>query len=259
MNTRLISRWPVVIGPVVILGGWELASRTELIRPFFFPPPTEIVARSVILFDADEGLGNDLLATVVRLLLVAGFAAALGIMTGLLMSAWRWLNRGMETVLAFFYPIPAILFLPFLSFVLGRGETLVVLTAMITPFIIMSVYTLAGVRSIPSEYLEAGHNYGATGWRFFARVLMPGALTWIIAGFRVSLGFSLITLIAIEMVAASEGLGQFLWANWQILRVTDMYVALVAIAALGLLTSVGFDALANRLLPWRSASEAETR
>ncbi len=259
MSPRWFSRWPVVMGPVVILGGWEIASRTELVRPFFFPPPTEIAARSVILFDADQGLGNDLLATVIRLLAVAGFAAVLGIMTGLLMSAWRWLNRGMETVLAFFYPIPAILFLPFLSFVLGRGETVVVLTAMITPFIIMTVYTLAGVRSIPTEYLEAGHNYGATGWRFFSRVLVPGALTSIIVGFRVALGFSLITLIAIEMVAASDGLGRFLWANWQILRVTDMYVALVAIAALGLLTSVGFDALANRLLPWRSAPAEESR
>ncbi len=259
MRPRWIGRWPVVVGPLVILGGWEIASRAELIRPFFFPPPTEIVARSVILFDADEGLGNDVLATVVRLLLVAGLAAALGITTGLLMSAWRWLNRGMETVLAFFYPIPAILFLPFLSFVLGRGETVVILTAMITPFIVMTVYTIAGVRSIPSEYLEAGHNYGATGWRFFSRVLVPGALSSIIAGFRVALGFSLITLIAIEMVAASDGLGRFLWANWQILRVTDMYVALVAIAALGLLTSVGFDALANRLLPWRSAPAEEAR
>lgn len=248
-------RWALLVGPVIILGGWEFASRTELVRPFFFPPPTEIAARSLILFDAERGLGDDLLATVVRLLVVAGLAAVLGIMTGLLMVASRWLNRGMETVLAFFYPIPAILFFPFLSFVLGRSETAVVLTAMITPFIIMAVYTVAGVRSIKPEHLEAARNYGAAGWRFFSRVLVPGALTSIVAGFRVALGFSLITVIAMEMVAASDGLGRFLWANWQVLRVTDMYVALVGIAMLGLLSSVGFDALANRLLPWRAVRE----
>lgn len=255
MRLRWSNRWALLVGPAIILGGWEFASRAELIRPFFFPPPTEIAARSLILFDAERGLGSDLLATVVRLLVVAGLAAVLGIMTGLLMSAWRWLTRGMETVLAFFYPIPAILFFPFLSFVLGRSETAIVLTAMITPFIIMAVYTLAGVRSIKPEHLEAARNYGATGWRFFSRVLLPGALTSIVAGFRVALGFSLITVIAIEMVAASDGLGRFLWTNWQILRVTDMYVALVGIAILGLLSSAGFDALANRLLPWRAVRE----
>jgi ABC-type nitrate/sulfonate/bicarbonate transport system permease component len=255
MRRRWSDRWALLVGPAIILGGWEFVSRAELIRPFFFPPPTEIAARSLILFDAERGLGSDLLATVVRLLVVAGLAAALGIMTGLLMSASRWLNRGMETVLAFFYPIPAILFFPFLSFVLGRNETTLVLTAMITPFIIMAVYTVAGVRSIKPEHLEAARNYGATGWRFFSRVLVPGALTSIVAGFRVALGFSLITVIAIEMVAASDGLGRFLWANWQVLRVTDMYVALVGIAILGLLSSTGFDALANRLLPWRAVRE----
>ena len=256
MSLRSVGqRWPLLAGPAIILGGWEYASRAELVRPFFFPPPSEIASRSLILFDAERGLGMDLRATVVRLAAVAGLAAVLGITTGLLMSAWRWLNRGMETVLAFLYPIPAILFLPFLSFAIGRGELAIVLTATTTPFIIMSLYTLAGVRSIEPVVLEAARNYGASGWRLFSRVLLPGALTSIVAGFRIALGFSLITVIAIEMVAASDGLGSFLWANWRVLRVTDMYVALVGIAALGVLSSTGFDALANRLLPWRTAPE----
>jgi ABC-type nitrate/sulfonate/bicarbonate transport system permease component len=252
---HLRRNWPLLAGPVIILGGWEFASRTELVRPFFFPPPTAIAARSLILFDAEGGLGTDLFATVVRLLVVAGLAAACGISLGLLMSAWRWLNRGLETVLAFLYPIPAILFLPFLSFLIGRGETAIILTATITPFIIMTIYTLAGIRTIDPTLLEAAVNYGAKGWRFFSRVLVPGALTSIVTGFKISLGFSLITVIAIEMVAASNGLGSFLWTNWQILRVTDMYVALVGIAALGVLSSVGFDAVTNWLLPWRTAAE----
>jgi ABC-type nitrate/sulfonate/bicarbonate transport system permease component len=251
----LRRQWPLLVGPAVILGGWEFASRAELVRPAFFPPPTEIAGRTAILFDAERGLGEDLLATVVRLTLVAGLAAALGIATGLLMSAWRWLNQGAETVLAFLYPIPAILFFPFLSFVLGRGEAAIVFTALITPYIVMTVYTLVGVRSIEPTFIEAARNYEADGWRFFSRVLVPGALTSIVAGFRIALGLTLITVIAIEMVAASAGLGRFLWANWQILRVTDMYVALVGIAALGLLGSVGFDALAKRLVPWQATAE----
>lgn len=255
---RLRRQWPLLVGPAVILGGWELASRAELVRPAFFPPPSEIAGRTAILVDADQGLGADLLATVVRLTLVAALAAVLGIATGLLMSARGWLNRGVETVLAFLYPIPAILFFPFLSFLLGRGETAIVLTALITPYIIMTVYTLVGVRSIEPTHLEAAHNYQATGWRFFSRVLVPGALTSIVTGFRIALGLTLITVIAIEMVAASAGLGHFLWANWQIFRVTDMYVALVGIAVLGLLGSVGFDALAKRLLPWHVPA-GETR
>jgi len=110
---------------------------------------------------------------------------------------------------------------------------------------------VAGVRSIDRTLLEVADNYGSRGARRFFGILVPGALPSIVTGIRIALGFTLIAVIAIEMVGASTGLGQFLWSNWQILRVTDMYVALLIIAVLGLLSSVGFDAVADRLLPWR--------
>src|SRR5699024_5223604 len=34
----LTSKWPIIVGPVVILGLWELLSRSEILRSTFFPP-----------------------------------------------------------------------------------------------------------------------------------------------------------------------------------------------------------------------------
>jgi NitT/TauT family transport system permease protein len=250
---RLRQLWPLLIGPVVILGLWELASRLELVRPTFFPPPSRVLAASTALLDMDGGIGEDLTSTVLRLLLTAAISAGLGIATGLSMAAFRRASRGVELVLAFFYPIPAILFLPLISFIAGRGELAILVTAFVTPYIVISIYTIVGIREIDHVLIEAGRNYGAHGWRYFSRVLVPGALPVILAGVRVSLGFTLISVVATEMVVARVGLGARLWTSWQVLRVMDMYVALVAVAVLGLLSSVGFDALSRRLLPWRAA------
>lgn len=249
------ARWPVLVGPVVVLAVWETLSRTGVLRATFFPPPTAIVARSSILLDTASGLGADLRSTLLRLALTILLATLAGVGLGLAMTSSAWLERGVGAVLAFLYPIPGVLFLPFLAFVLGRGETVVILASVVTPFIVMALYTVEGVRAIDPVLLEAARAYDTRGWRFFSRVLVPGALPAIVAGFRIALGFTLIAVIAVEMVAAPDGLGHFLWANWQILRVMDMYVALACIAVLGLLSSVGFDAVANRLLPWR---ESET-
>lgn len=252
MNWRtVVNKWPVLVGPTLILGAWELASRTGMVRETFFPPPSQILARSSILFDAQIGLGVDLRATLWRLAITVLLAAVLGVGLGLLMSASAWMEHGLGAVLAFFYPIPGVLFFPFLAFVLGRGEAVVIVTAFITPFIVLAMYTVAGVRDIDPVLIEAARNYGTRGWRFFSRVLIPGALPSVVAGFRIALGFSLIAVVAVEMVGAQDGLGRFLWTNWQILRVTDMYVALLCIAVLGLLSSVGFDTVADRLIPWR--------
>lgn len=247
------SRWPVLVGPVVILSLWELLSRTGVLRATFFPPPSQIAARSTIIFDVESGLGGDLRGTLVRLAITIVLATVVGVAIGLAMSISVWLEHGVGTVLAFFYPVPGVLFLPFLAFVLGRGETVVILASLVTPLIVMVLYTMEGVRAIDRVLLEAAKAYGARRWRFFSRVLLPGALPSIVAGLRISLGFTLIAVIAVEMVAAPDGLGNFLWTNWQILRVMDMYVALACIAVLGLLSSVGFDAVANRLLPWRTS------
>lgn len=247
----LRSKWPVIIGPIVILGLWEFLSRTEILRPTFFPPPTRIASNLGIIFDTDAGLGSDIWATVLRVVITIGLATIIGVLVGVAITATRWTEGGVSTVATFLYPIPGVLFFPFLTFLLGRSETAIVLTSLVTPLIVMILYTVAGVRGIDPTLLEAARNYDSHGWRHFWRVLLPGSLPSIVTGIRISLGFSLIAVVAVEMIGASSGLGQFLWANWQILRVTDMYVALVCIAVLGLLSSVGFEAVADKALPWR--------
>lgn len=251
------ENWPLVVGPVVLLAVWEVLSRTELIRPTFFPPPSLILAQSVVVFDPASGFGADLLATVLRLLLTIVLAVAIGVAFGIALTASRWTENGVTPVLAFLYPIPGVLFFPFLTFVLGRTETAILLTALVTPLIVMVLYTVAGVRSIDTTLLEVARNYECRGARRFFRVLLPGALPSIVTGIRISLGFGLIAVIAIEMVGAQNGLGNVLWSSWQILRVTDMYVALLFIAVLGLLSSVGFEALVGRLLPWRPRDRSD--
>lgn len=251
MRRALREKWALLVGPGLILLGWELLSRTEVIRSTFFPPPTEIVSRGVIVFDAESGLGDDIIATVLRILATIALAVLIGVAVGIAITTSLWLERGTNTLLVFLYPIPGVLFFPFLTFLLGRSEMAIILTALVTPLIVMVLYTVAGVRSIDRTLLEVADNYGSRGARRFFGILIPGALPSIVTGIRVSLGFTLIAVIAIEMVGASNGLGQFLWSSWQILRVTDMYVALLIIAVLGLLSSVGFDSVADRMLPWR--------
>lgn len=240
-----------LIGPLLLLGTWELLSRTGVLHRVYFPPPTKVISRLPILFDADDGLGSDLQATVIRLLIVIAFCVIGGVAVGLVITTARWIGRGANVLLAFLYPIPGLLFFPFLTFQLGRGEAAIIVTASVTPFTVMVFYTAAGIHSIKPVLLEVADNYMSSGVKRFLRVLLPGALPTIITGIRIALGFSLIAVIAVEMVGASEGLGFFLWQSWRILRQTDMYVALLFIAALGVLCSTGFEALANKLVPWR--------
>ena len=48
-------------------------------------------------------------------------------------------------------------------------------------------------------------HYGARGWRLFAAVLLPGALPFIFTGLRLGLGYALIVVVAVEIVAPAAG------------------------------------------------------
>lgn len=253
MLTRWFAqRWPVIVGPLFLLLVWEILSRTEVLNPVLYPPPTTVLIVALSVFEPESTLRSDFLATVRRLLMTGIFGAVIGMAAGMVMALRRGVNNSFESVLSFLYPIPAVLFFPLLAFLVGRGETAIILTTTTTPAIIMTFATSAGIRSIDPVLIEAAHNYGARSLTMVRRVLMPGALSSITSGMRVSLGYSLISVVGLEMVTSRDGLGAFLWLNWGHMRVTEMYVALVGIAVLGVLSSIGFDAVINRLMPWRT-------
>jgi NitT/TauT family transport system permease protein len=106
------------------------------------------------------------------------------------------------------------------------------------------------VRQIDRLVVEAAIHFGARGRRLFTAVLLPGALPHVFTGLRLGLGFALIVAVAVEIVAASRGLGALLWLSWQVLKVEDMYAIFFVIAALGAGLSYGLAAIRARLLPW---------
>jgi ABC-type nitrate/sulfonate/bicarbonate transport system permease component len=76
----------------------------------------------------------------------------------------------------------------------------------------------------------------------------------VVAGIRLAANIALVTAIAVEMIAAGDGLGARVWLSWQVLRTEQLYSTLTVIALAG----IGLNALLIRLegwlVPWRPAS-----
>jgi NitT/TauT family transport system permease protein len=189
-------------------------------------------------------------ATLGRIGCAFALAAVLGVAVGLGMGLWRRLREGLDPVFAVVYPIPSVLFLPLVSFLVPAGEAATIVTTAVTSFFLVAFTTTHGVQQIDRLVVDAAVHYGARGWRLFAAVLLPGALPFVFTGLRLGLGYALIVVVAVEIVAATRGLGALLWLSWQVLKVEDMYATFLVIAALGAVLSYGLAALRRRLLPW---------
>jgi ABC-type nitrate/sulfonate/bicarbonate transport system permease component len=240
---------PLATG-LAALGLWEALVHAGILRAAFFPAPTNILHTLLSL-----AFGSELWAHAGTTLgrLIASFLIALvpGTALGLAMGWWSGVRTAADPLARLLFPIPSIAFFPIVIFYLGLSEWGLLLTAAVTPFILITVQAAAAVEALERTLLEAGRNYGATGWRLFTRVILPAALPRLFIGYRIALGVGFIVTVAVEMIAAKYGLGGFLWHSWQILRIEEMYVSLVVIGLLGILVTYGLEAVGDRLMPWK--------
>ena len=238
------------LASLATLALWEALARAGVLRAAFFPPPTEIARTLAGLAGGGEIWGHGA-ATVARLMGAFLLALVPGTALGLAMGWWGTVRVAADPLVRLLFPIPSIAFFPVVIFYLGLNDLGLIITAAITPFLMIVVQAAAAVEGLDRSLLEAGRHYGAAGRRLFARVVLPAALPSLFVGYRLALGVGLIVTVAAELVMGKGGLGGFLWHSWQILRIEEMYAALALIAALGVLVTYGLEALAGRLMPWQ--------
>ena len=119
-------------------------------------------------------------------------------------------------------------------------------------FFIMLIDSAAGVRQIEPIYLDVARSFKFDAAPLYMSVLLPGALTNIFAGIKLSIGIAIVLAVAAEFTAAKSGLGFEIWNAWQTLQVERMYVALVTIfymSVLGYVLTLIGNALGNILVP----------
>jgi ABC-type nitrate/sulfonate/bicarbonate transport system permease component len=236
--------------PAAVLVLWEICSRLAIVSPRYFPAPSTIAWTLADRFVAGN-LGTDLLVTLTRLGFAFALAAVPAVPLGLLMGIARPVRDFVEPYLAFIFPVPKIALLPFLLIILGVGEPAFVLTGASSAFFQIVISTLAGVQTMDPRLLDVGRNYGARGPRLFWKVILPAALPAIFTGLRLGLGLALVTVVAVEFIAAKSGLGHLVYRHWQMLSTPEMYAAFALVGALGLALTRGLRTLQARVLTWQ--------
>jgi sulfonate transport system permease protein len=97
---------------------------------------------------------------------------------------------------------------------------------------------------------------GESRWRQVSRVLLPGALPGFLVGLRFSLGFSVLGLVAAELINVDSGIGFLINRAQTYLQTDQVFFGLVIYAVLGLLADQLVRVLERVLLAWRPGYEA---
>ncbi len=229
---------------------WQAAAWSGLANPLFLPAPA-MVAAALWELARSGALAQHLLASLGRVaggwLIGTGLGLAAGLAVGIFATARA---AGMPLVSALF-PIPKIAVLPLFILWFGIGEPSKVATIAAGVFFPTVIAAAGGVDAVPRSLVRMGQSFGLPAWAIVWRIVVPGALPSVLAGFRITVAIAVILVVAAEMIGADTGLGAFVLMAGNLMR-TDQLLAGVVVLSLVGLSAAGLVSLAERLLlRWR--------
>jgi NitT/TauT family transport system permease protein len=114
---------------------------------------------------------------------------------------------------------------------------------------VIAVYS--GIDAVPRNLIRMAQSFDLPPRAVLWKIILPGALPSILAGFRVSASIALILLVAAEMIVAEFGIGAFILATGNLMRTDQLMAGVTLLSVLGLLIGTGLSRLERRLLRWR--------
>ncbi|MBO0764410.1 MAG: ABC transporter permease [Hyphomicrobiaceae bacterium] len=232
---------------IVVAGIWEAVSHSGLFHPRLFPT-IEAVAAQFVRLTVSGVLPYHAAGTLTRLAAGFALAAAVGIAIGIVMGRWKLAEDTLLPPVSVAAPIPGIAYAPLFLLWFGPGNaSTVLLVAFVSSFpVVFNTWT--GVKSVREVWLRSAVAMGAGGWRLFLKVVLPGALPFILTGLRLGLAQAWRILVGVEMLAAVPwGLGWMIFGAREFLNTDVMLAGVAVIGAIGLALEKGVFERLERL------------
>jgi ABC-type nitrate/sulfonate/bicarbonate transport system permease component len=253
---RLLARLRVTYFVVFAATGvsWQILASSHVFPPFALPSPAEVYRAFIALITTGylgATLQQDLLVSFIRVSTAFVAGVLIGVIIGLAMSQNRIIFAVIDPFLQFLRPIPPLAYVPLFVVWFGIGELPKVLLILVSVVPVIILNTTSGIRSIPSYRVEVARNLGASRSQIVRRVVIPSALPEIMSGMKVAIGVAWSTLVAAELIAASEGLGWLIQQAGTQLQTSIVVTGIIVIGLVGYLMDISIRLLERAVIPWR--------
>ena len=244
------GRYSAWIALGLVLGLWQLAGSSGWINPLFLPPPSAI-ARAISQLAVSGALWQHLSVSLMRI----GSGWILGTVAGVIVGfaiGLSSLARGVGiTFISALFPIPKIALLPLLILWLGIGEEPKIATIALGVFFSTAISVYSGVDNVPRNLIRMAQSFNVPFHAIVRRVVWPGALPSILAGFRITASVALLLVVSAEMIGAEFGIGAFVLQAGNLMQTDQLLAGVVILSLFGLAVGRLINLLETSLLHWR--------
>jgi ABC-type nitrate/sulfonate/bicarbonate transport system permease component len=234
-----------------LIGLWWLIS-LEVGGVIIPSPPATLGAAQMLLAEGRllPALGDSL----ITFLGGYGLAIFVAIPFGLLMGAFAPVGKTLEVYVFALAATPRVAFVPLIIVFLGLGVEAKIFIVFLGAIMPILINTYAGVLATDRDLLEMAQSVRAGRLETFRRIVLPGAVPFIIAGLRLGATIGLINTVVAELYTAVRGLGGLLALYGNTFRMAEYFVIVLMLACIGVLVAEGLRLAEKRLVRWKSGS-----
>ncbi|WP_088505083.1 ABC transporter permease [Burkholderia ubonensis] len=260
-QARLRRRRQLIIGLriavlVIVLGGWELAARLKWIDSFFFSQPTLIFAQIQDWFVNGTSQGP-LLTQVWVTLEETTIGFMIGSVAGVICGIVLGRNKLMADVFGLYIQIansiPRVVLGSVFVIALGLGMASKIALAVVMVFFVVFGNAFQGVREADRYLIANAQILGASRRQITTSVVIPSALSWILASLHVSFGFALVGAVVGEFLGSKQGIGLLISTAQGAFNASGVFAAMIVLAVVALAADYLLTRIEKRLLKWRPA------
>ena len=230
---------PPVLGFGVLVLIWELIAMKSTTG---FPAPLKVWQQALVVFSDpfyskgpnDQGVGWNVLASLKRVALGFGLAAAIGIPAGFAIGRFEFLARMFNPLISLLRPVSPLAWLPIGLLVFKGANPAAIWTIFICSIWPMVINTAVGVQRVPSDYMNVARVLNLSEWKILTKILFPAVLPFLLTGVRLAVGTAWLVIVAAEMLTGGVGIGFWVWDEWNNLNVANIIIAIFVIGFVGL-------------------------
>ncbi|HEX3507189.1 MAG TPA: ABC transporter permease [Candidatus Dormibacteraeota bacterium] len=256
---------------VVILGGWQLGAQVSdcnspghpcVVDKFFWSQPSDIAQKLWTWITQGTDLGpiwDQVLVTMEET--VGGFivGSILGVIFGVVLGRSRLLSDVMGPYIKAANAIPRVVVGALFAISLGLDIKAKIATAAILVFFVVFFNAFQGVREVDRNLIANARILGARDRQLTTEIIIPSALSWIIASLHTSFGLALVGAVVGELFGATQGLGELIYAAKNNFDAAGVFAGMALLAAIALVAEALITALEDRLIRWRPPVASEMR
>ena len=248
-----VTHWTRSAGRLLVLAAivlaWQLAAVVGMLNQRLLPAPLQI-AHAFTEWAASGTLVDDLVSSLLRVLVGFVLAATLATTLGIALAVSSLFQRQLTTIVEILRPIPPIAWIPLAILWFGTGNNAAFFIVALGAFfpILTSVYL--GITSVRLVHVNTARCLGLQRRLMLTDVMLPSALPTVLVGLRTGLGVGWMSLIAAELVGAQSGLGYTIQLNRVMLNTDRVIAGMLVIGLVGLAMNRALLQLERRLTPW---------